>query len=89
MPISRRPSSTRTYPIEGAVSCISKRIRTRGGAGPELMMTHSLTLVLSAAGVGYLMVKAGLAKNALEPKHRRRICPSCGRGISGRRCDAH
>jgi hypothetical protein len=53
------------------------------------MMTHSLTLVLSAAGVGYLMVKAGLSKNALEPKHRRRICPSCGRVISGRRCDAH
>jgi hypothetical protein len=53
------------------------------------MMTHSLTLVLSAAGVGYLMVKAGLAKNALESKHRRRICPSCGRVISGRRCDAH
>jgi hypothetical protein len=88
MPISRRRSSTRTYPIEGDVSCTSKRTRTRG-AGFKPMMTHSLTLVLSAAGVGYLMVKAGLAKNALEPKHRRRICPSCGRVISGRRCDAH
>jgi hypothetical protein len=89
MPISRRPSCTRTYPIEGDVSCTSKRTRTRGGAGFKPMMTHSLTLVLSAAGVGYLMVKAGLAKNALEPKHRRRVCPSCGRVISGRRCDAH
>jgi hypothetical protein len=53
------------------------------------MTTHSLSLVLSAAGVGYVMVKAGLAKNALEPRRRRRICPSCGREISGRRCDAH
>jgi hypothetical protein len=53
------------------------------------MMTHSLTLVLSAAGVGYLMVKAGLGKNALELRQRRRICPSCGRVITGRRCDAH
>ena len=52
-------------------------------------MTHSLTLMISAAGVGYLMVKAGLIKNALEPKQRRRICPSCGRRIHGRYCDAH
>ena len=89
MPISRPPSCTPTYPIGGDASCTSKRTRTRGGAGSNPMMTHSLTLVLSAAGVGYLMVKAGLAKNALEPKHRRRICPSCGRVISGRRCDAH
>jgi len=89
MPTCRRRSCTRTYPIGAVASCTSRRIRTRGGAGPESMMTHSLTLVLSAAGVGYLMVKAGLAKNALEPKHRRRICPSCGRVISGRRCDAH
>ena len=53
------------------------------------MLTHSLTLVLSAAGVGYLMVKAGLGKNALELRQRRRICPSCGRVINGRRCTAH
>jgi hypothetical protein len=88
MPTSRRPSCIPTYPIGGDGSCTSKPTRTRGGA-PNPMMTHSLTLALSAAGVGYLMVKAGLAKNALEPKHRRRICPSCGRVISGRRCDAH
>ena len=89
MPTSRRPSSTRTYPIGGVASCTSTRTRTRGGAERKVMMSHSLTLVLSAAGVGYLMVKAGLAKNALESKHRRRICPSCGRVITGRRCDAH
>jgi hypothetical protein len=53
------------------------------------MTTNTLTLVLTAAGVGYLMVKAGLGKNALEPRQRRRICPSCGREIRGRRCSAH
>jgi hypothetical protein len=53
------------------------------------MTAHTLTLVLPAAGVGYLMVKAGLAKNAHEPRQRKRICPSCGREITGRRCDAH
>ena len=89
MPISRRLSCTRTYPMGDGESCTSKRTRTRGGAGPKPMMTHSLSLVLSAAGVGYLMVKAGLGKNALVPTHPRRICPSCGRVISGRRCDAH
>jgi hypothetical protein len=53
------------------------------------MINPTLSLVLSAAGVGYLMVKAGLSKNALELRRRRRICPSCGRQITGRRCTAH
>jgi len=89
MPIYRLPSSTPTYPTGGGASCTTEHIRTRGGDVPKTMMTHSLTLVLSAAGVGYLMVKAGLGKNALELRNRRRICPSCGRVITGRRCDAH
>ena len=89
MPISPLPSSTPTYPIGGGASCITKRTPTRDGADGNTMMTHSLTLVLSAAGVGYLMVKAGLGKNALELRQRRRICPSCGRVINGRRCNAH
>jgi hypothetical protein len=53
------------------------------------MTTHALTLVLSTIGVGFLMVKAGLGKNAREPRRRRRICPSGGREITGRRCNAH
>jgi hypothetical protein len=32
-----------------------------------------------ASGVAWLMTKAGLAKNALELRRRRMICPSCGR----------
>jgi hypothetical protein len=34
--------------------------------------------VLVATAVGLMMV-AGLAKSALEPRHLRRRCPSCGR----------
>jgi hypothetical protein len=32
-----------------------------------------------ASAAAWLMTKAGLAKNMLEPKRRRKICPSCGR----------
>ncbi len=35
-----------------------------------------LALALAAA---WLMTKAGLAKNLLEPKQRQVTCPSCGR----------
>ena len=35
------------------------------------------------------MVKGGLGKNAREPRRGRRICPSGGREITGRRCNAH
>jgi hypothetical protein len=39
---------------------------------------HTAVLVASAAGIGLSMSLAGLQKNALEWKRRRRICPSCG-----------
>ncbi len=38
----------------------------------------ALSLVL-VMGIGYAMAFAGVSKNALEWKRRRRICPSCGR----------
>lgn len=41
-----------------------------------------IALVMAAA---WLMTKAGLAKNMLEPKRRRAVCPSCGRH-DGCRC---
>ncbi len=53
------------------------------------MTLQSLTLILSTTGVGFLMVKSGLTKNALEARRRRRICPSCGREITGRTCTGH
>ena len=37
-----------------------------------------LFLALASAAV-FLMTKAGLAKNALELKRRRVVCPSCGK----------
>jgi NADH pyrophosphatase NudC (nudix superfamily) len=40
---------------------------------------HITTLLLVVTVVGYAMAYAGVAKNALEWKRRRRICPSCGR----------
>ncbi len=47
---------------------------------------HFAILVVSTAGVGLLMSLAGLQKNALEWKRRRRVCPSCGRELRGRTC---
>ena len=35
-----------------------------------------IALAMAAA---WLMTKAGLAKNMLEAKRRRAVCPSCGR----------
>ena len=53
------------------------------------MTTQSITLIFSTTCVGYLMVKAGLGKHALEHRRRRRVCPSCGRQITGRTCNGH
>ena len=39
--------------------------------------------------VAWTMIFAGLKKHQLEAKHRARRCPSCGRRIAGRVCDAH
>jgi len=40
---------------------------------------HLELLMALASGAAWLMMKAGLAKNALELKRRRTTCPSCGR----------
>jgi hypothetical protein len=40
---------------------------------------HTALLLVLVSGVGYVMAYAGIAKNALEWKRRRRVCPSCGR----------
>ena len=51
---------------------------------PQIAMLAVLTMA-----IGYTMYFAGLKKNMLELKHRKRICPSCGRNIVGRHCNAH
>ena len=40
---------------------------------------HVEMFMALASVAAWLMTKAGLGKNLLEPKRRRRICPSCGR----------
>jgi NADH pyrophosphatase NudC (nudix superfamily) len=47
---------------------------------------HLLSLLALTTGVGFLMTKAGLGKNALEWRRRRRICPSCGRDVQRGPC---
>ena len=46
---------------------------------------HVEFLMALATGAAWLMMKAGLAKNALEVKRKRVTCPSCGRH-DGCRC---
>jgi hypothetical protein len=50
---------------------------------PEIFALAALT-----CGVGYLMTVAGIQKNALEWRRRRRVCPSCGRAIEARVCSS-
>jgi len=51
---------------------------------PQLALAAALMMA-----VGWTMCFAGLKKHMLEPRRRRRVCPSCGRPISGRVCNAH
>jgi hypothetical protein len=55
------------------------------------MMPDAEIAVLAALtmAIGYTMFFAGLKKHALERKRRKRVCPSCGRIISGRVCSGH
>ena len=43
------------------------------------MDPHVELFMVLAMLAAWLMTKAGLAKNMLEPKRRRIVCPSCGR----------
>jgi formate dehydrogenase maturation protein FdhE len=47
---------------------------------------HVATAAVSTLAAAWLMIKAGLAKSALEHRERRRVCPSCGREIRARVC---
>jgi len=55
-------------------------------------MTLDPQIVVFAAlamAIGWTMTFSGLAKNVLELRRPRRICPSCGRAISGAVCREH
>jgi hypothetical protein len=45
-----------------------------------------LVVIVASTAAGLLMSLAGLQKNALERRARRRVCPSCGHVRSGRGC---
>ncbi|HEY2353839.1 MAG TPA: hypothetical protein VGH79_02935 [Gaiellaceae bacterium] len=45
-----------------------------------------LIAVVSTLGAGWLMMAAGVEKNQLERRRRRRVCPSCGHEITARVC---
>jgi hypothetical protein len=47
---------------------------------------HTAGFLAASTAAGFLMLRAGLAKSALELKRRRRTCPSCGRQIERRTC---
>ena len=47
---------------------------------------HVAIAAVSTLGAGWLMMKAGLEKSALERRRQRRVCPSCGREIQSRVC---
>jgi hypothetical protein len=49
---------------------------------------HTATLAVLTLGIGWVMAAAGLQKNALELRRRRRTCPSCGRQIETRVCSS-
>ncbi len=43
-------------------------------------------LLTATSGVAFLIMLAGVQKNALEWRRRKRSCPSCGHRIAGRTC---
>jgi NADH pyrophosphatase NudC (nudix superfamily) len=43
---------------------------------------HVAVLTVSTAAAGLLMALAGVGKNGLEWRRRRRYCPSCGRDLN-------
>lgn len=53
------------------------------------MELDPIALVAVLMATGFTMAYAGTKKNLLELRQRRRLCPSCGRQIAGRVCDAH
>jgi len=53
------------------------------------MKLYSITVVALVMGGGWTMAFAGVKKPALDARRRRRVCPSCGRRITGRVCDFH
>ena len=50
---------------------------------------HLAVLLVSTTAAGLMMSIAGIRKNGLEFRRRRRICPSCGRELRRSACACH
>ena len=50
---------------------------------------QTATLVALMMAVAWTMTFSGLKKHLLEQKRRRRVCPACGRHITGAVCREH
>jgi hypothetical protein len=50
------------------------------------LLLHHAELFVLPLGVAWLMMLAGVQKNALEWRRRARICPSCDRDLERCRC---
>jgi hypothetical protein len=76
--------------IAGGGRRTSGLILTPANADQNLQMMQEPNTAFSiaiAAWAGWMMMRAGVAKNLLEERRRHRRCPSCGRTGDGRcRC---
>ncbi len=64
-------------------------VRPRKGRFPMTIEPQIATFIALAMAFGWTMMFSGVKKRALELKLGRRICPSCGRHISGAVCREH
>jgi hypothetical protein len=47
---------------------------------------HFAIAAITTLGAAWLMMGIGVEKKLLERRHRRRVCPSCGRDIAASVC---
>jgi ribosomal protein L37AE/L43A len=52
------------------------------------LQPHVAIAAVSTLGAAWLMMVAGVQKNALERRRQRRVCPSCDRQIQSRVCSS-
>ncbi|HWJ31803.1 MAG TPA: hypothetical protein VNR59_05640, partial [Gaiellaceae bacterium] len=69
---------------------ISRRTLMRAGNPTEtssMDIDPSIAIVaVVTSAIGYLMVLVGVGKSMLEWRRAARMCPGCGRAITGRVC---
>ena len=85
--VDDRAVHPRIRPAPSRVVLPGAPARSQENGGLHVSIDPHVELVLALASVAaWLMTKAGLAKNMLEPRRRRMRCPSCGRAVDGCSC---